>query len=616
MIQIIKSQSRNRDFIVYDMEWVPGTLQIRLVGVYDGNNYRCYKSVEDFLSCELTNKNRGKWFYAHAGGLADVQFVLNTIAEYNKHHGDVFQVEACFSGSSAIIVSVTKHRNKWTFVDSYWLLRDKLKNIGKWIGKSKGNAVEDEADDPDEPGLDDKEFERRMQKRREWYATVDLYKLIDYNKMDCEILFEAISNFQNALLDMGGQLQMTLASCAMQLFKRKYLTRNIETYNEINAKARLSYFASRVEVFEKNVTNAFYYDINSSFPFAMTQPCPGEFAGRTYRLPDNDKYIYTADCEIESPEGYITPMPIRMNGRVFFPHGKWRAWITSIDLDLLIREGGRITKVHEVLLFHPFHDLAGYSADLYKRRKDSTNDFEKIVYKLLLNSLYGKFAESEFKSKLVLNPSITPITYEEQHALKMVQLFPGAWLQEVEVPVPHMCVPISAHITAFARRTLFDLLSICRDFHYCDTDGFSTTENLTTGKELGELKLEKIIRNGHFVASKMYHLEGQVLNDKNQWEDSVYNKGKGFSRLSTSRLFKLIEGDSIQFERMARIKEIWRKGGKEGTFPRENTYTKRIKVKSMFAEDFDYKKDSIPKRFTYPDGSTRPWHLEELKDMF
>lgn len=340
----------------------------------------------------------------------------------------------------------------------------------------------------------------------------------------------------------------------------------------------------------------------------MTQPCPGEYLGIAYTLPENDKYLYIADVEVEVADSYITPTPVRRQGRVFFPVGKWRGYLSSIDIELLQREGGRILKVHEVLLFRPFYDLANYAADIYTKRKNSTSDFEKIVYKLLLNSLYGKFAESATKSKLFLNPDNIPITWEEQQTMRMIQLFPGAWSQEVDIEVPHMHVPIATHITSFARRTIYDYLSMCREFHYCDTDGFSTTEILETGKELGDLKLEKMIREGHFVAPKLYRTDGQELVN-GEWVDVKAYKGKGMSRLTAGRFMKLIEGGSIDFERMARVKERWRSGD---LTPIETTVTKRIRLKSMFSPDFEVT-DSIPKRYTNPDGSTRAWQLDELE---
>ncbi len=118
---------------MYDLEWVPGKfdplgrMPVRLVGVYDRERgYRCYQNVMAFLEHEMTHKNRGRWFYAHAGGLADFQFLLQKLIECKG-----YKIKASCSGSSLIIVHVTRGKNSWHFVDSYWLLREKLRKIGE-----------------------------------------------------------------------------------------------------------------------------------------------------------------------------------------------------------------------------------------------------------------------------------------------------------------------------------------------------------------------------------------------------------------------------------------------------------------------------------------------------
>jgi hypothetical protein len=238
-------------------------MQLRLCGVHDGKRYTAYRTIEHFLNDNLTSKNRGKWFYAHFGGMADLSFVLAKIVEHarKKPHFS-YSVEASFSGSSAIIVHIRQGKNSWHFIDSFWLLRDKLANIGKSIGMAKGLSV---------PGWDD----MTQAEKEDWYANAPFGDLLVYNEQDCWILWNAIHQFQETLLSMGGQLQMTLASCAMHLFRRRFLSRDIHIPAHVNEAARKAYFSSRVEVFQSSCDNAFYYDINSSFPYAMTFPCPG-----------------------------------------------------------------------------------------------------------------------------------------------------------------------------------------------------------------------------------------------------------------------------------------------------------------------------------------------------
>lgn len=560
-----------RHFLTYDLEWIPKELRVRLVGVFDGQKYRSYRTVGEFLENEMTSKNRGKWFYAHAGGLADFQFVLEEILRLKTR----YKVRASFSGSSAIIVHVTRGKNAWHFIDSYWLLRAPLRDIGKWIGISKGNADED----------------------IKFYSEASYAELREYNEVDCEILYRAIQQFEDVLLDLGGMLKMTQASCAMELFRRRFLKIPIETSSTVNDLARKAYVASRVEVFQTECHDALYYDVNSSFPYSMTKPCPGPLKRVSPRIPDEG--IYLADCEIETGDTYMPVMPRRLGGRIFFPIGRWRGWFSSIDLDLLREQGGKIHRVYQCLEFEPFNDLADYANTLYDLRVKS-DGFMKIGCKYLLNSLYGKFAESDQKSSMLINPDRPPDDDAEM-------VFPGVFLIERTVPIPHMHVPISVHITAHARRTLFDYMASTYRVHYCDTDGFSTTDVKEESDGLGGIKLEKLIRRGVFVQPKLYKIEGEDASKmaKGPWPVQELGdagaKGKGFSRMTVAKFDKLVKGDDLEYVRMARIKELIRKGVYK---PREDTITKHLSG------------DSLPKRFFYPDGHSRPWSVEELDGVF
>lgn len=585
-----------RRFLVYDLEWRQGSWtkldeqavrvpEISMAGVFDGNNYRWYRSIDGFLNGELTQRNHGQWFYAHAGGLADMLFVLQRIIQKG-----CYQVKAAFSGSSAIIVMVKRGRFKWTFIDSLWLFGTALANIAKWIGLEKGSV----------------DFE-----------TEDMDELAKYNRLDCEILWRAIDAFESTLLEIGGTLRMTLASCAMDLFRRKFLKQSVYTNASVNKVSRLSYFGSRVEVFNRAAKDGFYYDINSSFPHAMREPAPGSYSGATARLPKAESALFVADVSIQVPDDmYFPPMPYRAEGSVFFPVGEWRGYLNNVDIRLLESTGGKIRKVHEVLNFEPFNDLAEYANILYEKRRSGTTDFEKVVYKLLLNSLYGKFAENPMKSSLLVNPPYTDCPHNPPHARKpddpreplcMTQLIPGVWLLDQELEVPHEHVPISSHITALARRNLYNFMKPCDEFYYCDTDGFATNEpNLPTSDKLGGLKLEMTFRDAEFLSPKVYRIDrkvkakGMSLADKRGLPGglSEEERKERLGQIALDRWMKLREGLTVEAERMARIKELYRSGS---TVP----VTRIIEKQLRFA--------SRPKRRMHKDGSSEPWDVSVLE---
>jgi hypothetical protein len=405
--------------MVYDMEWIPGQLEVRLLGLYDGDRYRAFHKVDDFLNAVLVRENADKWLYAHYGGMADAQFLLQRLA---SRADEGFQIDASFSGSSAIIIHVTRGELSWHFIDSFWLLRDRLSKIGEAVGLEKmgeeyacdnfpncGHVDSNEMKylDPcscthsygahdKQPGTKDLACLacgcRKYDGDHPYAMCVfwaPIAELTTYNERDCVILYKAIERFEQTLLDLGGQLQMTIASCAMHLFRRKYLQDDIRTVAAVNGWARKAYTSSRVEVFQTHCENAHYFDLNSSFPFAMTFDCPGNVKKmRAKKLPPYGS-IYIAECEIIVPEMYLPPLPFRHDGRVFFPTGTWTSWFSNIDLELLQKRGGRIVKVIQSIEFEKQSSLREYAIDIYAKRKAATTSYEKLILKYLLNSLGG-----------------------------------------------------------------------------------------------------------------------------------------------------------------------------------------------------------------------------------
>lgn len=614
---IKEPKKRERNFAVYDLEWLPahmsptGDPKLRLVGVFDKvQGYRSYETIEAFLRSELTKQNRGVWFYAHAGGLADVQFLLETLVQ-----NDAYSVEGSFSGSSAVRVKVKRDELAWHFVDSYWTLRASLKKIGDLLGMPKGECA--------------------------WDAP--LPELTTYNEQDCRILYEALEQFEQIILELGSEMNMTLASTALRLIRRKYLQREIPTSGLVNEMTRPAYVGGRVEVFYQKRHHGFYYDINSCYPKAMTEPLPGAFRRATKKLPSSGGWCYIADVLIDVPDMDVPVLPYVADGSLFFPVGRRRSWICGPELELAEAQGCKIQKVYDCLLFEPFTDLANFASDLYGRRKLSAG-YMTTIYKLLLNSGYGKFGERNEKSELICNP-----TEKEYEKLKQLiegtgqgeekksvrfgkdeatsakhfekghlhQIVPGVFLLEKLVETLHAHVPIAAYVTSLARVNLYQhFLNADSAPYYCDTDGFAVSDpNLPTSNELGDLKLEKEYKNALFYAPKLYHLETA------SGEDIV--KAKGFRSyradcdeckgarckacdwtgqkdydIDVFAFEKLLAGEALITNRMLRIRELFSKGL---LAPKEEVAEKRLKNVAR------------TKRRFHEDGTSSPWHVDEFE---
>jgi len=611
---------KRRKIIAYDLEWWPGSLELRMVGVHDGEEFRWYRTTLEFLLNELRPETAGAWYFAHAGGLADFQFLLQDLID----HG--FEVKAAFSGSSAIIVSVDRGDHTWFLIDSYWLLRSPLKKIGEAVGIKKlrdylcpGSSLVDgrcdgkgcahpQPDEGDEPYCI-------------FYAPER--ELVTYNEQDCLILWTAISQLQEELNGMGSELCMTQASSAMRLYRRSYLDQTIRTMPMLNEISRQAYVGSRVEVYANRCEDASYYDINSSFPYAMTFPAPGNFRGATNKIPE-DSEMFMADVEIEVPDTYLPPIPWRhpKEHRVYFPTGKWRSWLSGIDIHLLLANGGTIHKSHRVLKFDQHSTLTRYAEDLYAKRLRSTTEFEKMLYKLLLNSLYGKFGESPIKTAAYIHP---------QNAQGMQMIAPGVFLSEETMEIEHEHVPISMHITAFARRTLFRFNKLCLELggrlYYNDTDSLVTTirpEQLPPGiigDKLGQMKHEYDVHGGMFVAPKIYMLDATDVGkrDKNikkgmdpkaagEAARKEVVRAKGFSRMTVAKFHDIVEGRELSVRRMTRVRELLRSGDLR---PREGMYPKKLQIERGDDGEIHFK--MRPKRcMLVRENNSRPWSISEL----
>lgn len=554
---------QRRAITTYDLEWhegAGGALVPFLAGAYDERGYRSYKTVAAFLRGELIPANDGRRFYAHFGGASDMVFLLRELLADER-----YSVRGVFSGSSAIVVTVERGNYRWTFVDSFWLMRVPLRKIGAWLGLPKLDMPE---------------------------ATASWAIQLEYNERDCVILYDALKQFEQVILDRGGQLCVTAASTALDIFKRRYLERPIVNTLPIDEWARPSYIASRVERLEEYCRRAYIYDINSSFPFSMTQAVPGNLLRVNKKL---DSPLYIADVEVRVGEQHIPPLPYRdSDGRIYFPTGTMRTRLTSEDV---LCGDFDILKVHSAWHFEGRYDMAAFAEDFFKLRAEG--GFQSECYKIVLNSLYGKMAERSEKQVLLVRPKVRP------DPLHSEAIAPHCYLVDEQITVEHSHVPISSIITARSRRLLRDwMLEAERRggrVYYCDTDSIFTDVELEDRPgELGRLKLENTIEQGAFKGSKLYAYRDASGNEK--------VKAKGFSRrvseagerqpLTYDDFARIADGESIIVERMLRIRELLRREGDAYT-PRTIRQHKELRAPR-------------PKRKPMSDGSSAPWAIEEL----
>lgn len=579
----LTSERRKLRLATYDLEWLPREMKLRLIGVKDREKgYRYYENVDTFLTSELTTKNNGKVYFAHAGGLADILFIFGRLLERG------YQCYGVSSGSSIIILRVERGSSSWTFVDSFWLFRDSLASIAESLGMKKGSC--------------------------EWDAP--LPELIDYNHLDNEILLRALERFEDELWELGGELKMTIASSGMTLFRRVYLTESLEVPRVVNETLRSGNCGGRVEVHKRFATGTVYdWDINSSYPYTMTGTLPGNYRRASRKLGP----LSWVRARVKTT-GDIPALPYRKDA-LYFPNGEWDGWFYCEELD---QTGIEITKIFQTYEFEPNDMLCAYVEDIYARRKATLDPFQKLVYKYLMNCLYGKFGERPDKIKLIINPSQAWLK-KHREGWKRARnagleyegceiLIPGVFLEKYLATVAHEHVGLAGAITASARKHLRSYMLEADPLYYCDTDGFvSSRADLEDSIELGALKLKRKAETGEFLRPKVYRLDNDIkakgfplkaiaekmCEDGFEISDSL-DHPLSSPELRMDLFGQIKAGEEMHYHKMMRVGQQLK--GRKIPRPIEVLMSKRLR-------------NVRPKRCPLPFGDTRPWEVEELEAL-
>lgn len=257
-------------------------------------------------------------------------------------------------------------------------------------------------------------------------------------------------------------------------------------------------------------TTVYCYDVNSMYPAQMaSRPLPYG-TPRFYhgRYVENEFFpLYIQRIEVCCAlRKNFRPTVLLKHNLFFFSneyltdtHGELiTLTLTSVDLELLFRhyEIYQIRYIDGYMFRASDNLFKNYVLPLYDL-KCKTKGAEKQTVKILLNSLYGKFA---------MNPRHRdkyPYVDEEDGSVKYA-------LSEVTITDPYYTA-VASFITAYARETLFNAIQANIEyFVYCDTDSVHITRKTLENAEiddvkLGAFKLEKVYIKSKYLAQKTYY---------------------------------------------------------------------------------------------------------------
>jgi len=355
----------------------------------------------------------------------------------------------------------------------------------------------------------------------------------EYVKNDIEIVASALkTQFEQGLV------KMTNGSDALEGFReilgKKKFEKHFPVFNHrMNDEIRLAYRGGFTwlndKYAEKDIGTGMVFDVVSLYPSQMyyrplPYGAPLPFKGE-YKQDDlYPLYIQHIRCEFELKEGKIPTIQIKRNpafkANEYLKHSNGEPvdlYVSNIDLELMKEHyylddveylGGWKFRQKTGL----FNDYIDYWAEVKKNNKGAI----RLLAKLMLNSLYGKFAT---------NTNVTgkvPELDKETGACKFVK-------GEDELKDP-IYTPMGIFITSWARYTTITAAQKCYDrIIYCDTDsihlvGGDIPEAIkdVIGKDLGNWDYESTFKRARYLRQKTYIQEVYGTTYKNDEGKEIF----------------------------------------------------------------------------------------------
>lgn len=330
-------------------------------------------------------------------------------------------------------------------------------------------------------------------------------QVLDYVFNDVKIVAKALKFFKD--MDFN---KMTIGGNAYaQFFKEnpQYETIFPKLTREWNEKWRKAYRGGRTQVnpkfANKIMTGVKRYDINSMYPYIMSRfPMP---YGHPIPIKKRGEFkfeIYCVDIMFKLKKGHL-PTLLKSGSRFVVASDTYytetdgieRIYISSVDMDLLER--------HYDIKYIDYVEMVGFKThtrifrkfiDKYYDLKNNSTGGMKLLYKLIINNLYGKFGSKPYgsKKKIKLINNILEFECMEREEMKEYYL------------------PVAIAITSYAHLLIDNgIVETGLDhFVYCDTDSIHTTGELplewVDNREIGKFKLEGIETLSKYVRQKCY----------------------------------------------------------------------------------------------------------------
>jgi hypothetical protein len=343
---------------------------------------------------------------------------------------------------------------------------------------------------------------------------------VQYAFRDSEGLYFAMMNAQEIIYERFNiGLRATIGNLGIRIFESRIPEGVQIRESELTLLAILRSHVCRggyCHLMRKYKGPVWKYDLNQAYAAAMREAkLP---AGRAYYVKGLPKYakVYIARITAEHPNNTI-PFYCRQTVGVkllsAFPTTRITdTWLTSIEVDQLVREGWKIRCV-ESYAWPEHFDMSDYVTALETLRSNAPggpSGAVGTVIKAIGNNSYGKTLESLEPLELVLSYEC-PEGFVDYVGEENPESTPYVWCRFVDTPSKNYHQPqigafITAHVRMVVRRAA--LLSP-KTFLYADTDCVIFSSDVTKQLDIdprryGAFKLEASGEDYLLVAKKVY----------------------------------------------------------------------------------------------------------------
>ena len=339
----------------------------------------------------------------------------------------------------------------------------------------------------------------------------------NYLKNDCLGLYQVLMKFKKLIMENKGQMGMTIASTSLKTFQTGYLQKKIcMTNRESNDEMKKGYYGGRTEIFRMFLPDEKYrcYDVNSLYPYVMFNnefPVSKPLTTHTPTKTMIKELCGITECDIIAPEKlYLPVLPYKLkiggHNKLVFPLGKFSGYWDNLQLKKAMELGYKVIP-KKMMYFETDYIFKDYVTAFYKLKQNSiANTPNYILAKLMLVSLYGKFAQNQ-DSEMVVKIN-DPKDVLELDVVDVVDQDHNLYKVKTESKGNFFIPQISIHVTALAQLRLYEYMEMLLDkgkiVGYCDTDSLFTDGYLPTSNKLGDMKNEYEFTSGYFILPKTY----------------------------------------------------------------------------------------------------------------